>query len=149
MSNYSSTDMYWTNGGDFTIDQRGDLMDSSDNPLRSLVQEIRTRVEAEPGDWGAYPTLGAALDNFIGEPNNRALAQEIKARLRFSITDRGLVSSNDLLIDIVPTSNRMVAVMMRVNVSGTPGIERNIQWLVMRYLYDTAEKGLIFQMAGE
>ncbi len=146
---YSSTDLFWTNRGDWALDNRGDLMDTSYNPLRSIVQEIRSIMEADTGDWAVYPQIGADLDSFLGEPNNRALAQEITARIKLAITSGNLIRSNDLLVDIIPVSNRMVRIQLRVNVAGTSGLEENIEWLVVGYLMDTIERGIMFEMGVE
>lgn len=148
MSDYSSIDFFWSNRGDYALDHRGDIADTEDNPLRSLVQEMRTRVEASVGDWPIYPTIGAGLDDFIGEVNNRTTADEIKVRVAASLTSDGLIKASDLQVQVTPLSSRAIRVSIMVNVMNTPGVESNIEWLNFSYLYDIAEKGTIYALGG-
>lgn len=148
MGNYFSNDLYWNSRGDLAVGINGDIQDTIDSPLRSLVQEVRTRVQSEINDWPIYPKLGAGINDFIGEPNNEQTATELQSRLIYALTHDNLVLREDLVIDLVPMTVRALKIIVRINVAQTPGVNENKQWLIFGFLYDTSEQGLIYALGG-
>lgn len=99
---YDKVDLYWTFDGDFLVGPEGDLLDTSDDVLLSLTQEIKTRIMGDQEDWELYPDVGAGLSDLIGEPNNKMTAEAGKAKIIAALTRDGLVASADLHIKYAP-----------------------------------------------
>lgn len=141
MSNYTAIDIYWDLLGDITIDPIGDVLDTSTDKLRSLVQEIRTRVQSDYGDWGIYPKMKVlAFKDFLGKPNTKELGERIKERIISVLTYDGLIMRGDLIVIVAPINNRAMAIRLGVNCTGTPGATNTID---IRYIYDTKEQELL------
>jgi len=116
---YDNTDCFWTSQGDYYLGDDGDLMDTESDPLRSLVQEVRTRAAADPGDWAVFPTVGAGLRDFVGEPNNARNAEMIKARLLAALAKEGLINTRDMEIKYLPVTLDKLLVRLTVRVAPT------------------------------
>lgn len=99
---YDRNDLAWTSRGDLVISHNGDIMDTDADPLRSLYQEVKTRIKSELGDWKLQSNVGASLGDFVGELNNKLTAEAIKTRIKVSLTRDGLVNSADLAIKYMP-----------------------------------------------
>lgn len=99
---YDKMDLYWTFDGDLIVGPDGDLYTPDDDVLRSLVQEVRTRIMGDQQDWELYPEVGAGLSDLIGEPNNKATAEAGKAKIIAALTRDGLVSAGDISIKYMP-----------------------------------------------
>lgn len=141
MSNYSHTDFYWDILGDIEFDPAGDVLDTETDNLRSLVQEVRTRVSGESKDWGMYPRLKTLdVKDYLGQPNTNDLATRIKDRIVSILTYDSLVMRGDLVVLVAPASVRSLAIRLAINCTGTPGIAGNVD---LRYVYNTKERELI------
>jgi hypothetical protein len=114
---YSSTDAFWTTDGDYSIGNDGDIEDTSDDALASLVQEIQTIVKSEIQDWQLDPSLGATLSDFVGEGNTRENGQKIETRIQSKVLEAGILQSQDFVVRVVPIS--IYQIMILVNVSVT------------------------------
>jgi len=140
---YDNTDLAWTSKGDLSLSHDGDIMDTYEDPLRSLYQEIRTRVMSEQGDWSIYPGLGANLSDFVGEPNNKQTAESIKVRIISSLTRSGLVQNADVNVRCVPIE--IDKIMVRISITVLP-TARNAgsDTLLFNLLYDYSENHAYF-----
>lgn len=127
MGNYNSTDFYFSADGDFLLSENKDVMDTSTNSQRSFTQEIYSRLNFRKGEWPGAPTVGIDLSDFIGKPNTAEQADKIKFRVIMALTMGGFISTNDLLVDVIPLSNFLVLVKITVR-SGN-----NIVPYFMRY----------------
>lgn len=116
---YDRVDLYFTRRGDFVIGPEGGLFDTSTDVLRSLVQEVRTRLRSDLQDWRLYPTLGANLSDLIGEPNNAATVSALKAKIAASLNQYSLVNSGDLEITHMPIDAHTVLLRLRIRVAAT------------------------------
>jgi len=116
---YDRTDLAWTSRGDLVIGHDGDIMDTYADPLRSLYQEIRTRIESEVGDWKLYPDISAGLSDYVGEPNNKVTAEALKVRIISSMTRNGLVNSSDIQVRYAPIEFDKIMFRITVNVIPT------------------------------
>jgi hypothetical protein len=142
---YDSIDLKWTWDGDYCIGDDGDLGDTKEDYLLSLVQEIHTVVKSEIDDWVSNPLLGATLSDFLGEANTRELGQRIQDRIRQKITDISLVNSGDLSVRVEPISVSQVAIMINVLVVATENNKLTIgEPVSVNLLYDTMENNLFF-----
>lgn len=138
---YDYTDLTWTSRGDFLIGHDGDLSDTAADPLRSIFQEIRTRVMSDLGDWLFYQDVGASLSDFVGEPNNKITAEAIKTRIISSVSRHGLVARGDISVRYMPVD--IDQIMFRVSISVMPTARNagsaNLQ---INLLYNYAENNV-------
>jgi len=58
---FDANDIDFSWDGDFLIDSTGSLADTSDDWLRSLVNQVRDLVKSEQGDWESDPNFAADL----------------------------------------------------------------------------------------
>lgn len=144
MALYDSIDCYFSWDGDYAIDDTGDLADTSDNLLASVVQEIQTIVKSEVGDWLADPSVGATLSDFVGSPNTQDTANKLYTRLIIKLTENGIVSREDLNIQIVPVGIYQVMIMISVSVAVTANNKLTAGQVVnVNIIYDTSENGIL------
>lgn len=132
--NYDATDLLWTSRGDYYIAD-GDLMDTANDPLRSLVQEVKTRASADQGAWSVFPDLGSTISRFVGEPNSKETAESIKVSILSSLTRNGYINNNDVDIKYMPVSREEL--LFRLNLSVAPTVANaNSESLTLHGLYN-------------
>jgi len=134
------TDLYWTLDGDLSYGEDGDLKDTSFDVFRSLWQEMRTRCRSSFKDWKLHPTLGANLEELLGEPNNRTTAEEGKARVIAALIQGGFLPKEVIRVRYMPIGRHRLLYDITVTVVD-PGTSRS-RMLRTQLLYDTAESGL-------
>jgi hypothetical protein len=134
------TDLYWTLDGDLALGEDGDLRDTSFDTFRSLWQECRTRLRSSFKDWVLHPSLGANLDELLGELNNRATAEEGKTRIISALTLGGFLPREAIRIRYLPIGRHRLLYDITVSVFD-PGSGKT-RMLKNQLLYDTAESGL-------
>jgi len=117
--NYDKIDLYWSRSGDLIMNNNGDLLDTEQDRLRSLVQEVRTRIQSDQQDWDLYPDLGANLSALIGQPNNKITAESGKAKIIAALTMYGLVDSGDISIIYMPIDEKTIVYRLKIKVSPT------------------------------
>jgi len=138
---YDNTDLTWTSRGDFVVGHDGDISDTSADPLRSIYQEIRTRVMSGIGDWAFYQDVGASLSDFVGEPNNKVTAEAIKTRIISSVARHGLVAREDISIRYMPVD--IDQILFRVSLSVMPTAQNaGSAYLQINLLYNYAENNV-------
>lgn len=102
MPRYNKTDLDLSKDGDLTIDETGDLALSFDEDCAK--DDISVRLLTQNPDWYDYPSIGADLDEMIGEPNDRKTAEEIIKRIRACLTMYNLIPASDLDVVAIPVS---------------------------------------------
>jgi hypothetical protein len=135
-----TVDLYWTLDGDLAISETGDLKDTSFDMYRSIWQEMRTRCRSSFRDWALHPTLGANIDEIIGNPNNRITAEEGKARIIAALTQGGFISRNLIRVRYLPVGRHRLLYDISVSVE-VPGAAKT-RMLKVQLLFDTAEQGI-------
>lgn len=119
MSDFNAVDLWFTESGDIAIDDNGDLKDTSPVYGRSLIQEIRTRLKAHTGDWLLYKTIGANLEDYLGESStDRHIGRVIRA-ITGSLTYDRLLLPNE--IEITPLKLNDSTVLFRLIVKTLEG----------------------------
>ena len=117
---YDGTDILWDGTvGDFVIDNKGDLADTSHDALQAIAQYIYTVVKSDRGDWPEASRVGATLSDFVGEPNNAENGANIKKRLTTALQAYGTIKLSDVFVDVVPISKEQVAVTLSLSVMPT------------------------------
>lgn len=139
--NYDSIDFDFTWDGDFVLDTQGDLKDTSEDRLLSIRNEIFTIVKSSLGDWREDINVGADLDDFVGEPNNRSTAAGIQTRLESALSE--LINLGDLNIQVTPVSIYKVLISLTLEI--LPTAENGLRagtTISTTFLYDYLEKGV-------
>lgn len=141
---YDSNDLKFSWNGDFSISE-GDLTDTSDDGITSLIQDIQSVCNSSLKDWEAYPRWGATLDDFIGEANTKYTAGLIHDRLRTSIVSAGIVAETDLKIKVIPVHIHRVLIVIKVNAIPTNFNTLEYDQLVtVQLVFDFVEQGVVF-----
>ena len=139
---YDAVDLHWSWNGDYDI-TAGDLRDTADDGLRSLIQDVHTVCASALKDWENYPGLGATLDDFIGEPNTARTASAIYDRLKISLSSAGVVAEEDLVIKVIPVQANRVLIVIGINAVAT---EYNAltatSKVVVTFVFDSVEQQL-------
>ena len=138
---YDNNDLVWTSRGDYVISHNGDIMDSNNDPLRSIFQEIRTRIKSDLGDWKLNEDIGGSLSDFVGQPNNKLTAETIKTRIKACLVRHGLVNSRDLTIKYIPIDADKLMFRLSLSVAQTAK-NRSSQTLGINVLYHYAENNV-------
>lgn len=138
---YDRNDLYFSRRGDYIVGPEGDLYDTSDDVLRSLLQEIRSRLQSDLGDWRLYPELGAELSALVGEPNNKQTAEALKAKMQASLSQFGLVDTRDMVIQYLPIDAQRLLFRMRITVAATQE-NLNTESLSVQILYNYSDGNL-------
>lgn len=143
---YDALDLAFSWNGDLDIGLDGDLKDTSDDYLKSILQDIHDVAASSLGDWELYPARTAGLDDFIGEPNNRSTADAIHDQLRMAIIGLNIVTEEDLSIRVIPVHIHKLLIVIRIAAISTPfnslGIEQ--QSLVTYCVFDFIEQNVSF-----
>lgn len=140
---YDKTDVVWTNRGDMCISGDGDLQDTSFDPLRSLSQEINTRIESDQGDWKSFPDIGASISDFVGEPNNKITAEAIKTRIIGALAQDGFIHTSDMKIKYMPIDRESIIFRISLKVAPT-ALNGNSTELVQNILYNYSDNNVYF-----
>lgn len=138
--NQDKIDLFFTSRGDFS-NKNGDLFSTETDPLRSLFQEARTRVMSSIKDWKLYPTLGASLEDFVGEPNNKVIAEAIKVRIISSLTKDGFIPKNDISVKYLPIEHDRLMIRIQIKVAPTE-LNGNSTTLGIKVLYNYIENNI-------
>lgn len=150
MANYDHIDADFTWDGDYFIGSDGDLADTQDDTIRSLLNEVRTVIRCEVGDWELHSMIGANLADFLGEPNTSASAKAIEERVVSSLVSAGLVQSSDVKVRVVPVQNHIVLIMIAISAEAT---YRNSlaagEPAVVSFTYDSMEDSVFFLPPSE
>lgn len=143
---YDSIDLRWTWNGDYNLGHDGDLEDTSQDVLLSLIQDIHNVCASALRDWELYPNLGAGLDDFVGEPNLRSRADLMHDRLRLALTGANIVAEKDLRIRVIPVHRHKIMILLMVQVVPTAAnrLAANTNRLRTAFVFDFVEQGMLF-----
>lgn len=142
---YDSIDLAWDLNGDFNIDDRGDLADTSSDTIRSTENEIRDIIRSSLGDWELHPGRAAELKEFAGRPNTRDVGKEIETRLRSALVVNRIAAADDIYVRVVPVRYDAVLIILTLDVYATPTNRLETgDPLVISTLMDIAEGSLAF-----
>ena len=146
---YDSIDLRFSRAGDY-VEENGDLADTSDDGLLSLIQELADVAKCELTDWELYPGRGFGPEDFVGRKNTAHLGKLMHDRLRVAYVSQGLVNDEDLYIRVVPILKTEVLILVRINALPTPYNSLGQgESLVVQMLFNYAEKGIFVLSAGQ
>ena len=145
MANYDTVDADFTWDGDYTVGQDGDLGDTADDYIRSLVNEIRDLVKSDFGDWQKDPSYAGDLTDFNGEPNTRETGKRIEDRVKSRITAAQIVTAQDLFVKVTPVHVNQVLITIRVQAVATSRNSLKVgEPIVVALVYDSTEHSIFF-----
>lgn len=149
MGLFDANDIDFSWDGDFLIDSTGSLADTSDDWLRSLVNQVRDLVKSEQGDWESDPNFAADLSEFIGEANTREMGKKIEQRIRSRIVNIGLVPTQDLNIRVVPIHVNQLAVFIKISCTPTANNKLVLgEPVIVTFVFDTMEHSIFFTLSN-
>lgn len=140
-SNQDSIDLDFTFDGDFIINGQGDIKDTSEDLLLSFRNEIASIVKSNLEDWREDPSIGANLEDFVGEPNTKDIADAVKSRIASALSL--IIRESDVSIKAVPVNVHKLLVIITIEVLATP--ENRLvagESIVVNFLYDYFERGI-------
>jgi len=140
---YDKTDALWTSRGDMVISGDGDILDTSFDPLRSLIQEVNTRIEADQGDWKNFPDVGSDISDFVGEANNKVTAEAIKTRIISALARDGFIHNADMKVKYMPIDRETIIFRLSLKVAPTAS-NRNSTELTQNILYNYSDNNVYF-----
>ncbi len=143
-SNYDRIDIEWTWNGDFNVGKDGDLADTQGDQIQSLIQEIQTVAQSALNDWKEHPSLGAGLEDFIGEANTRETANEINSRLTAALTLNDIVRDEDLTVRTIPVGPHTVLITITVEALATQNNSLESNTVTTSTVFDYFERGVVF-----
>lgn len=132
-----TTDLYFTEEGDFFLDRNGDFEDTKLHQYRGFLQRLLTRIMSDKGNWKHESTLGANISDFLGKPNTRAIGEQIKSRVFNEIVTQGFVQPSDVIINVFPVGEESVV----ISISITPPESTNR--LILTLTYDMRDNKLV------
>jgi len=140
---YDELDLAWSPNGDIALGTNGDLLDTSTDTIRSLREQVGIICASSINDWVVYPSKGATLSDFIGEPNTPDTADAISDRLRLALTSAGVVNEEDLSIRVIPIQLHKVMIVVRIEaVETTTNSLDSSGILTVALVYDSQQNGL-------
>lgn len=145
MAVYDDIDCSFSWNGDYLLSHDSDLSDTSDDTLKSIIQDIHSICASAFEDWEFSPRRAAGLDDFVGEPNTITTGDRIHDRIRLALTSNGVVLEDDLDIRIMPVHIHKVLAIIKINATPTP-LNRVVrgQGIVVQLVFDYFEQGVFF-----
>jgi hypothetical protein len=135
---YDFVDMFWSSDGDYEVDERGDLQDTSYDVLRSIHQQIQTRIMSDKGDWQYQKRIGAGLSNFVGDPNTAETGRALQNAITSALLQNGLINMEDLKVKIAPISPTHIAFQVTLNYLPTRENATSLP-VTLNFMYDYAD----------
>ena len=102
-------DIALTDDGDLYLksyDEEKDLMYA--HTPQVLKQGIMARLKTQNPDWYTYPSIGANLEDFIGEPNTEETANSIKKHIIRALTYDDFIGASSLEVYPVPLNRTTI-----------------------------------------
>ena len=136
-TNEAVQDAFFSSNGDYRLGTRGDLERTVGYDQRILVQTIVKRMSSTTRDWPMQPEIGANLGDFVGQANTQENARLIKSRIVSELVRGGLISGQDLSVQVLPLSKTaiLIAVFVKTNDSSQP--------LAVQFTYDMRDNKMI------
>ena len=108
-------DLLFSSEGDFSLGENGDVADTENDHMRSLIQRIITRLSSAPGDWNLAPGVGVGLSAIIGQPNTRANGLRVEEIVASGLVQGGLLASDEFSVVAFPADQHTVGVILKIN----------------------------------
>jgi len=108
---------------DFAMSYDGDLIVKDGDiayisGIDWLKREINKILRTTNPEWAGNPTAGADLCNFIGAPNTRETATDIKETITRALDRQGLIVEGEVDVRVVPVSLYNVQILIHLIADG-------------------------------
>lgn len=143
-TSYDAIDLVWGKRGDYEVGYDGDLADTSRDQIESLIQEVRSVVASEFGDWREHPQRAASLSDFIGEPNSRETGAALERRIKDALVANNVVLSRDLDARAVPISIHEILVILTIRALPTENNSLDATTVKTSIVFNWQERGIFF-----
>ena len=110
------TDIGMTLDGDIMIGDDGDF--KLVEGFEWLYREVNKRIRTTNPSWNLYPTYGASLDDFQGQPNNEAVAKEIRRRLVDVLSRDNIGYPGEFTVVVVPIAVDGISIFIYLDIPG-------------------------------
>jgi hypothetical protein len=111
-SDLYSKDLFFTSNGDFRLGENKELETTTSSEQRLLLQTILKLMSSSPGDWPMAKEMGVGLARFLGMPNTKATATEMKDRIMSEFNRNDLLRRCNPSVVIVPAAQNAVAIIV-------------------------------------
>ena len=141
--NYDNIDFYFSDDGDLSLGDSGDIADTSYDHIVSLQQQVIFAMKNDLGDWVEYPTIGTNLREFVGEPNTRENARKIEAKVKNVLINAISIQKQDLEVNVNAAGVHSVYIEIIINADAT--IKNSVtDLLVMTFFFDSTDGSLLW-----
>ena len=141
--NLDAVDLKFTADGDYTVGENGDLADTSGDEIESVIDQIFTEMASDKGDWSIHSSIGAGLEEFLGEPNTAEVGAQIERRIIDALTRTSIgIPRDDLFVRVVPMDLHSILISIRLAVQSTSNNSVEDNTLVVSFLFDLVERGV-------
>lgn len=110
-------DFHMTYDGDLVVEKE-DL--KKVNGSEWFIQQVNKILRTNNPGWEGHPNIGANLEDFIGEPNTRAVGKAIEERIYSKITAENLHYPGELEIRVVPINKDSINIHINLIIDGQP-----------------------------
>lgn len=131
-------DLKITDDGELVLSPAGDLAITYGD--EQIAQEVVFRLKTTLGDWTLSPTVGASLEEFIGQPNTPLVLAAIEQRINNTLTSDNLLIFPD--INAVSISENEVFILIEFG-----SLEDDDRIITVQSALDL-RKGLVFARVG-
>ena len=111
-------DLWFTPDGDFLLSEAGDLRSTNDvidtDEAAAIRQFIIHRMLPDEGGWPTAEQYTAALERYIGRPNDEVTAKSMQESIKAALTLDGILTPADVHIRVIPLTQSIMAVMIWV-----------------------------------
>jgi len=111
-------DIWITESGELEVGPDGDFRVAEDS--EAIAQAAMFRGKTVIGDFPLQPLCGASLESLIGEPNTQETGNLMYSLLMSSLTWDGLLSQNQISIDVFPISTTTLMGVVTIYTEGDP-----------------------------
>lgn len=114
MRGFEYHDLFFSDSGDYAV-ENGDLKDTVGlERLRSDKQEIKAIVNSQPGDWKLLPRNGAGINRVSGLNNTNSSGRIIESLVLEAILRDDTFNPGDIVITEIPISAHTVFVRVDI-----------------------------------
>lgn len=110
---FNEIDLKIDSGGDLVVSSNGDLKLATER--ETLEQDVMFRLKTDHADFTPSQYIGADLNSFVGEPNNRRTWNLVTDMVKLSLTQDGRIPASPLFVDTIPISINSVQVLVVIS----------------------------------
>jgi hypothetical protein len=126
-----ATDLFITEDGDLVISDN-DLKTVSGDSFRE--QSAINRIKSVKSDW-FYDNVGADMEEILGEPNTREVAEIGKNKIISVLTEDNLFEIDEVFVKVVPIKKYSLLYMVAIKSNSGSPIAINVKLDLVRGVF--------------